>query len=61
MITTALASSCHWKTLVPFSLRKNTNFELSQNLTEKHVTAFKTTLNWLFNDIGCYLVIRGFD
>ena len=22
---------------------------------------FKTTLNWLFNDIGCHLVIGSFD
>ena len=22
---------------------------------------FKTTLNWLFNDIWCYLVIGSFD
>ena len=40
-----LISSCHWKTLVPFSLQKkrpenallNTNNELSQNHTEKQI------------------------
>ena len=57
MSTTALASSCHWKTIVPF----NTNSELSQNRTEKQIMLFKTTLNWLFNDIWCYLVIGSFD
>ena len=43
MITTTLIFSCHWKTLVPFCLRKkrpenaffNTNSELSQNSAEK--------------------------
>ena len=58
-------SSCHWKTLEPFCLRKkgpeklifNVNSELSQNRTEKQIMPFKTTLNWLFNDIWCYLVI----
>ena len=40
LITKTLISSCHWKILVPFSLRKkrrifNTNTELSQNRTEK--------------------------
>ena len=37
------------------------NSELSQNPTEKQVTPFKTALNWLFNDIWCYLVIVSFD
>ena len=60
MITTALTSSCHRKTLVPFCLRKKRpenaffsifNSELSQNRTEKRIMPFKTALNWLFNDI----------
>ena len=42
LITTILISSCHWKTVVPFCLRKkrpekaffNTNSELSQNCTK---------------------------
>ena len=49
-----LLSSFHWKTLVPFRLRKrifNTNSELSQNRTEKQIMPSKTTINWLFNDI----------
>ena len=29
----------------------NTNSELSQNHTEKQIMLFKTTVNWLFNDI----------
>ena len=53
MITTALTSSCHWKTVVPFCVRKkipenafsNTNLELSQNRTENQIMLFKTTLN----------------
>ena len=31
-----------------------------QNPTEK-VMPFKTTANWIFNDIWCYLVIGCFD
>ena len=52
MITTALTSSCHWKTLATFCLQK----KILQNLTEKQIMQFKTTLNWPFHDI-CYLVI----
>ena len=37
----------------------NTNSELLQNRTEKHMPS-KTTINWLFNDI-CYLFIACFD
>ena len=58
MITTALTSSCHRKTLAPFCLQKKTskrifniNSELLQNRTEKQIMPFKTALNWLFNDI----------
>ena len=64
-------SSCHWKTLVPFWLRKkriekaffNINNELSQNCTGKvcQIMSFKRTVNWLFNDMWCYLVIAFFD
>ena len=60
MSTMTLTSSCHWKNLVPFWLRKKNpskNSELSQNRTEKQIMLFKTTLNWLFNDTWCYLVI----
>ena len=39
----------------------NTNSELSQNRTEKHFMPFKTTVNWLFNDIGRCLIIGCFD
>ena len=38
----------------------NTNSELSQNRTEKQIMSFKTTVNWLFNDV-CYLVIGCFN
>ena len=68
LITTILISFCHWKTLMPFWLRKktwkrifNTNSELSQNRTEKRIMPFKTTVSWLFNNIWCYLVIGCFD
>ena len=45
MITTTLISFCHWKTLVPFCLRKKRaenafltlNSELSQNRAEKQI------------------------
>ena len=33
---------------------------LSQNLTQKQIMSFKTTVNWLFTDI-CYLVIGWSD
>ena len=38
-----------------------TKSELSQYRTEKQIMPFKTTLNWLFNDTWCYLVIGSFD
>ena len=66
-VTTTLISSCHWKILVPFCLRKtrkrifNTNSELLQNRTEKQIMPFKATVNWLFNDLWCYLVTSCFD
>ena len=61
--------SCHWKFLVPFCLGKkrpenaffNTNSELSRNLTEKQGMLSKTTVNWLLNDIWCYLFIAYFE
>ena len=39
----------------------NTNNELSQNCKEKQIMPSKTTINWLFNDIRCYLFIACFD
>ena len=39
----------------------NTNSELLQNRTEKQIMPSKTTINWLFNDIWCYLFIACFD
>ena len=38
-----------------------TNSELSQNRTEKQFMPSKTTVNSLFSDIWCYLVIGCFD
>ena len=38
-----------------------TLIDLSQNRTEKQIMPWKTTVNWLFNDIWCYLVIGYFD
>ena len=55
MSTTALTSSCHWKTLVPFCLRK----KRPENGFK--IIPFKTTLNWLFHDICCCLVIGSFN
>ena len=45
----------------PWKCVFNTNSELSQNLTAKQIILFKTTINWLFSDIGCYLVIGCFN
>ena len=39
----------------------NINSELLQNRTEKQIMPFKTTVNWLFNDTWCYLVMGCFD
>ena len=39
----------------------NANTEFSQNGTEKQIMPSKTTINWLFNDIWCYLLIACFD
>ena len=52
--TFLLAKEKIWKRIF------NTNNELSQNPTEKQIMPFKTTVNWLFNDI-CYLVMGCFD
>ena len=38
-----------------------TDSELSQNCAEKQIMPSKTTTNWLFNDIWCYLFIACFD
>ena len=69
MITMTLISSCHWKTVVLICLQKEktwkrifkTDCELFQNHTEKQFMPSKTTVNWLFNDIWCYLFIARFD
>ena len=68
LITPTLISSCYLKNFVPFCLRKKrawkpifkTNSELLQNCTEKQIMLFKTTVNCLFNDTWCYLVIASF-
>ena len=39
----------------------NINSELSQNRAKKQITSYKTTVNWLFNDMRCYLVMAFFD
>ena len=64
LITTTLISSCRWKNHVPFCLRKcifNTNSEFSQNRKEKQIMSSNTTINWLVNDILCYLFIACFN
>ena len=55
LCTFLLAKEEAWKHIF------NTNRELWQNHTEKQIMPFKTTVNWLFNDIWCYLVIGCFD
>ena len=62
---TALVSFCYWKTLTFLLVKEktwkrsfNTISELSQNRTEKQIMQSKTTINWLFNDIWCYLFIN---
>ena len=50
-----LAKEKTWKCIF------NTNSELSQNGTEKEIMPSKTTVNWLFNNIGCYLFIGCFN
>ena len=39
----------------------NTKSELPQNRTEKQIMPSKTTINWLFNEIWCYLIIACFE
>ena len=39
----------------------NINSELSENRTEKQIMPLKTAVNWLFNDMWCYLVIAFLD
>ena len=53
--TYLLAKQKTWKSIF------NTNSELSQNGREKQIIPFKTTVNWLFHDIWCYLAIGCFD
>ena len=53
--TFLLAKEKTWKRIV------NSNSELSQNRTEKQIMPFKRTVNWLFSDIWCYLVMGCFD
>ena len=55
LIKATLISSCHWKILVPFYLRKKRpenafltltrNSELWPNRTEKQIMPFKTAIN----------------
>ena len=53
--TFLLAKEKAWKRIF------NTNSELSQNRTEKQIKPSKTTINWLFNDVWCYIFIACFD
>ena len=55
MITTTLSNS--YSTLSTLF----NNSELSQNRSEKQIMPFKTTVNWLFNDIWRYLGTGYFD
>ena len=59
MIKTTLMSSCHWKTFVPFCLRKKRSENALLTLTvnyrkiiqKQQIVLFKTTVNWVFNDM----------
>ena len=58
-ISLSLQNPCNfslWK-----KIAENANTELSQNCTEKQIMPSKITINWLFNDILCYLFIACFD
>ena len=63
MIATTLKSSCHYKPLAHFCLRKErpetTFLTLTVNYhksrTEKQIMPSKATVKWLFNDLWCYL------
>ena len=48
--TFSLAKKKTWKRIF------STNSELSQNRTEKQIMPLKATVNWLFNNVWCYLV-----
>ena len=69
MIATTLKSSCHYKLLAHFCLRKErpetTFLTLTVNYhksrTEKQIMPSKATVKWLFNDLWCYLPIACFD
>ena len=39
----------------------NTKSGLLQNRTEKQIMPPKTTINWLFSDILCYLLVACFN
>ena len=49
--TFLLAKEKNWKLIF------NINNELLQNCTEKPKQQSETTINWLFNDIWCYLLL----
>ena len=60
-------SSCHWKTLVTFCLRKKraensllTSTENYRKIVQKNkIMSFKTTVNDIY--LICYLAIASFD
>ena len=53
--TFLLAKEKTWKRIF------NINSELLQNRTGKQIMLFKTAVNWLFNDMGCYFSHCFFD
>ena len=65
MITTTLISFSHWKTLVTFCLRKkgpeNAFLTLKWIIKKSYRKTVNRAVNWLFNNICCYLVISCFD
>ena len=64
MITTTLVFSSHWKTLAPFcswKKRPENTLTLTVNFCkdiQKNILSHP--INWLFNDMWCYLVIAFF-
>ena len=62
-------SPCHWKTLVPFCFQRkipeNALLTLTVNypkiVQKNKLCHSKATVNWLFNDMWCYIVIAFFD
>ena len=68
-LTITTISSCHWKTLLSFCLQKERPENTLLTLTVMIIKLYRktncaiqsNTINWIFNDIWCYLFIACFD